>query len=273
MAIGDERYIPDITAAKLKTADGEAVEGDSAPLLRSVQEQFKKIWENTHKLEGRLGLISLRDSLSVLGDIAASGGATLADFFKVTTRARTLDSTLSTAPLVSTSSDSILYRDLINTRLMVSESGRAYADAFLYERVRLYNTAAQTLVDATLTAITFDTELYDTASLHSLTLNTSRITIPAAGYYNIGANVQFTANAVGDRLIEIRLNGTTTRPCASRVLTNTVAGQPTNMNLSADYLFAAGDYIELFARQASGGPLDIVLSAHFSPAMWAHRIG
>ena len=48
-------------------------------------------------------------------------------------------------------------------------------------------------------AVTFDTERFDTDTIHSTSTNTSRLTINTGGKYLIGGAVTFTANATGQR--------------------------------------------------------------------------
>jgi hypothetical protein len=58
-----------------------------------------------------------------------------------------------------------------------------------FSGVLLDNTGSYSISNNTATALTFDTETYDTDAYHSTSSNTSRITIPAgkAGYFQVGA--------------------------------------------------------------------------------------
>jgi hypothetical protein len=125
-----------------------------------------------------------------------------------------------------------------------------------FRGVRLEKTAAQSIANATYTAITYTGETYDTSSYHDNSTNTSRITIPAGlgGYYLIAYQISWSSNGNGQRLVRIYVNGSTipymngfANPSGS--YENNFAGA-TIINLSA------GDYIELFGYQDSGGALN-----------------
>jgi hypothetical protein len=68
-------------------------------------------------------------------------------------------------------------------------------------RCRLYNVGAQTIGNASLTPLTWDSEEYDVGGMHSTASNPSRITVPAGGdgLYLLIANVAFAANSTGGR--------------------------------------------------------------------------
>lgn len=61
---GDSRYIPNITKSD---KDDDLV---SRPVL---QEQFRRIWEMLAYLEGRLGEVTIRDGINILGGIKHDG--------------------------------------------------------------------------------------------------------------------------------------------------------------------------------------------------------
>ena len=57
------------------------------------------------------------------------------------------------------------------------------------------------------TALTFDTEDYDTADLHSTTTDTSRLTAPVAGIYRVSALLNWNENPSGDRVVVLARTG------------------------------------------------------------------
>lgn len=135
---------------------------------------------------------------------------------------------------------------------------------------RVYNSAAISLTHNTDAALTFNSERYDVGGCHSTASNTSRITIPAGegGKYLLTGHVEFASNATGDRQLSFRLNGTTVL-AAQRVGAN--GSSVTILSLSTVYALAAGDYVELWALQSSGGALNATASGNYSPefsAMW-----
>lgn len=133
---------------------------------------------------------------------------------------------------------------------------------------RLRNSAAQTIPNATLTALTFDTETYDTDAMHSTTTNTSRITFTTSGPYIITANIGFTANATGFRTIKLRVNNSFDIGYASQPA---FASETNTLNLTAQYNFNQGDFVEVIVYQNSGGNLDTVSTSQSMPTFSAMR--
>lgn len=121
---------------------------------------------------------------------------------------------------------------------------------------RVSNNANQSLPNATITAITFNTEDYDTdpnGAIHDTSSNTSRLTCQTAGRYQITGTVSFASNATGFRLLSIRLNGTTDY-AQSTVMALT--GNATVLQITTVINLAATNYVELMAYQTSTGALN-----------------
>ena len=136
---------------------------------------------------------------------------------------------------------------------------------------RVYNSAALAQASGTSdVALTFDSERFDTDTMHSTVTNTGRITFTTAGKYYVVLNIQWEANATGQRAIGIRLNGTTTI-ASFRTPANTA--DTLNFHVSTLYDFAATDYVEAVVWQNSTVELDIALAANFSPEFTAFRVG
>ena len=136
-------------------------------------------------------------------------------------------------------------------------------------RCSLYQTATTNMsTSGTASVIAFDTELYDTDSMHSTSSNTSRITCNAAGLYLVTATLGFAANATGFRRLDLRKNGSAT-PFA----TVSHAAAPTlssSVSISEFVQLSVGDYIEMFGTQTSGGALASVAGADWTnfAAQW-----
>jgi len=135
---------------------------------------------------------------------------------------------------------------------------------------RVYNSGNQSISNSTDTAITFDTESFDTDSMHSTSSNTSRITFTTAGTYAIGGVVQFDTSATGRRILNARLNGGSTLIVVGE---QTAGSSFPAVEVETIYAFAATDYIELIAFQTSGGSLNSVATTPKAPQFWAYRIG
>jgi hypothetical protein len=123
-----------------------------------------------------------------------------------------------------------------------------------FSGVRLFNSTDPSITNNTLTALTFDSESYDTDGFHSTSSNTSRITIPAgkAGKYFINAKIEFYSNNTGYRSIHIYKNGSIASQ--KNVATQNLAFDDDN---SVTLDLAENDYIELYTYQNSGGALNL----------------
>jgi hypothetical protein len=130
---------------------------------------------------------------------------------------------------------------------------------------RVFNSAAISITNNTLTALTFDSERYDKGSgSHSTSSNTGRLTVPTScgGVYHIFGSVEFASNAAGYRWLYLRVNGTTT---IAGLAVPPVSGAATPMVISTSYSLAAADYVELLVLQTSGGALNAAATANYSP--------
>jgi len=119
---------------------------------------------------------------------------------------------------------------------------------------RVYKSAGgggQTISNNTATALTFDSEEFDTDSFHSTVTNTSRITIPAGkGGKYLFEGFCILTSGTGDRNLDFNVNGSTARylyqiPGVSSAVGFGLGGAAI-LNLSA------GDYVELIVYQSSG---------------------
>lgn len=137
-------------------------------------------------------------------------------------------------------------------------------------RARVYNNADIVLTTGANAALTFNSERYDTDTIHSTSVNTSRLTMPFAGWYYVWGCVQFAANATGFRQLSIVVNNATT--VAVQNALNIGAAAVVRIVVDTIYEFAAGDYVELFASQNSGGNLNAVSVGNLSPEFLIERL-
>jgi hypothetical protein len=115
--------------------------------------------------------------------------------------------------------------------------------------------------------VTFDTEDFDTAAMHSTVSNTDRITIVTTGLYLLVAQGSFAANGTGNRLLTINKNAGATQLVAVNNGTP-LAGNSAALCAVTLASLTAADYVVVNAAQTSGG--DLALS---SPMFAAVRIG
>jgi hypothetical protein len=124
---------------------------------------------------------------------------------------------------------------------------------------------------------TFDSERYDTDSMHDTSSNTERLTCKTAGKYHIIGQIEFAANAgVGVRVLRILLNGDDSNPIAS--VQQDAAGDSgspvtTRMQIATVYDLSVDDYVQLDYWHNAGGTLSINATGKFSPEFMMSRIG
>jgi hypothetical protein len=134
---------------------------------------------------------------------------------------------------------------------------------------RCTNSVAETTTNGTGLNLTFNTEQWDTDTIHDLVTNPDRFTCHTAGIYMLTFGAEFAANATGVRQIQIMKNGTAV---ATQNMQNIGAGAAAIMTVSAILSLAVNDYLQFRAYQNSGGNLNIVSDGIFSPAAAMQRI-
>jgi len=161
--------------------------------------------------------------------------------------------------------------DQLARRLIPFIAGNMPGQPKFFRGARVFNNADITLTTAVTTILTFNSERYDTDNFHSTSANTSRMTIPYAGVYRIGACVRFAAHVVGYRQLYLQVNAGSI--IADIVLnTNSVGGISTDLVITTDWQFIAGDYVEFGVTQTSGGNLNVASIASWSPEFWIAQL-
>lgn len=135
---------------------------------------------------------------------------------------------------------------------------------------RVYKSSAQSIPNNSFTAITFDSERFDTDAMHSTVTNTNRITFNTAGIYLVGVSLYWTANSTGIRTLQCRLNGST---AIAYDEWNAGASAGPGQTVSFAYAFSVNDYIEMLLYQTSGGSLNMTAGGNYSPEAWAVWLG
>jgi hypothetical protein len=129
--------------------------------------------------------------------------------------------------------------------------------ATTYPRVHAYSATGQVLPNAaaTFTLIAFDGEVYDTDSMHSTTVNPSRITFTTAGLYHIDVLVSLAASTYTTLTLRTRLNSGGSATGGTLLRDELYPNGAPNMGpFTFNQFFNAGDYIEFFVAQAGGTP-------------------
>jgi hypothetical protein len=135
---------------------------------------------------------------------------------------------------------------------------------------RLTHNANQNVVSGTPKVLDFNTEAYDTDTMHDPATNPSRITCKTAGKYALSACAIFDATAfAGIRRLYFQLNGSTYIAVSGEEGT---VGKYSILSIATDYLLAVNNWVELVA-EVSGGNGAIVAAGAYSPVFCAHQIG
>ena len=135
---------------------------------------------------------------------------------------------------------------------------------------RVFNSGSQSIAHNTETALTFDSERFDTDTMHSTVSLTNRVTINTAGLYLVTGTFQFALNGTGERRAILKVNATTYIGFG-QTAANLVVGS--GLTIASVWKFAVADYVELRVQQTSGGALNIDALAAYSPEFTATWIG
>lgn len=137
-------------------------------------------------------------------------------------------------------------------------------DRYVLPQARVFHNANQSIANATTTTLAFNSERWDTNGMHDNVTNNGRLTAQFKGLYQIGFNGEWDSNATGQRQFFIAVNGT---PIATLRL-DASGASTTQMNLSAQYQLNVGDFVTVSAFQNSGGALNVLVNANFSPEFY-----
>lgn len=127
-------------------------------------------------------------------------------------------------------------------------------------RVKVYKTANQSIANAAYACLTWNAEAFDSDTMHDNTTSNSRITFTTAGTYQLTWVSLWPANTTGNRIHTIEKNGTTTQGSGTTIIEpvgfNPVNATHNGYTVTTMASFSAGDYIQAFVYQSSGGALN-----------------
>ncbi len=137
---------------------------------------------------------------------------------------------------------------------------------------RVYNSGNLTIGSSNTNwnALTFNSERFDTDSIHDTGSNTGRLTCNTAGIYQISGAIASYATG-GDLGVGIMLNGT--YYIALHKQPFCTDSQETYLSISTLWQLAAGDYVELMVFQNSGGDVTVYYRSAYSPEFGMVRVG
>jgi len=133
----------------------------------------------------------------------------------------------------------------------------------------VYKSTNQSVANGTYTAVTFDSEDYDTDAIHDNSTNNSRFTIPSGkgGKWLVTGQVTFAINSTGYRIVALYNNGSRFAYAATL---SSVNGDATSVPFSYVYDFTAADYMEVFVWQNSSGNLNIESTAEYTNVQFTY---
>ncbi len=138
---------------------------------------------------------------------------------------------------------------------------------------RVFNSAAIVATDGVVVNLTFDSERFDTDTIHSTVLNTDRLTAITAGVYVIVCNIRWVAAIGGTRrALFFQLNGITNIASDEKDPPDNVNAVPDH-ELSTIYELAANDYVIAQVFQDSGANINISAVGNVSPEFMMVKIG
>lgn len=149
------------------------------------------------------------------------------------------------------------FTDAEQTKLAGIEADAEVNNTFRGALVK--QTSNQILTTGVKTNITFNAEEYDTDSIHDISANNERLTVPSSvTRVRVVGSVKFTGNGTGVRELEIQKNGAANFRGASTVKQQNPHASFTETLFFSSAVIAvvATDYFTLNAFQNSGGNLD-----------------
>ncbi|MDN5930107.1 MAG: hypothetical protein L0I24_03440 [Pseudonocardia sp.] len=149
----------------------------------------------------------------------------------------------------------------------------------LTPRAYVYQSSVTSIANsaASWTLLPFQAEIFDVANnydgggdspMHDNSTNPSRVYARTTGKYEINGQVQFVLNATGYRSVQVRLNSAGSGSGGSQIALNVVdASSAALVSVqipTIEVALTAGDYVEAFGQQNSGGALNTVVGAGIS---------
>lgn len=135
-----------------------------------------------------------------------------------------------------------------------------FIDSPTQPRCVAYHNTTQSLADATLVALLFNSEDVDTATMHDTGSNTSRVTVPTGGdgFYLIVGKWSMASSGASLTTMRavIKKNGTTDMDYSQVTMAGPMGGFLPSVQVVTMLQLAAADYVELIAFQSSGGALN-----------------
>lgn len=139
----------------------------------------------------------------------------------------------------------VLHRAMIG-KLIMDEGAFRITTPTAY----LYRTTSQALTNGVALTLTPNAKRWDNYTFWDQTSNPTQITIKEPALYLVGAQVGFSANSTGARLVRLKLNGTTDIAFDER---GSGVNNSLHINIGSIWYFERGDYMTLTAQANASG--------------------
>ncbi len=128
------------------------------------------------------------------------------------------------------------------------------------ESCQVTKSSTQSINDATITAVTWNTETWDNNTIHDTGSNTERLTATTAGIYLVACHITWASNDVGVRQSFLYKNNVF-------VTQVSISAADTTGSDGVDFIYvaslAANDYLEMRVYQNSTGALNVDTAATY----------
>lgn len=158
----------------------------------------------------------------------------------------------------------------VDTNVLRAFNGTAWGTTYLDPPAcKVSKATVQAVPNITVTTLVYDTEIFDTASLHDTVTNNNRITAPVDGLYTVGLHANFASDTDYERVLLAIRNS-----AGAEIVRVVDSGADTSVDLSIAvttlHKMTAGDWVDSFAfhENTSGGSNNV--TAVFW-AVWAGR--
>lgn len=128
--------------------------------------------------------------------------------------------------------------------------------------------AVQSIPNFAWSVVTLDTTQTDPYVGHSNTVNSSRYTAKAAGWYTVCGVAALTANGTGGRAARIQVNGSPIAGGANGFSLPASGNAVAVATPTRDVFLNVGDYVETAVWQGSGAALSTYVSSDVCSSMW-----
>ena len=155
--------------------------------------------------------------------------------------------------------DDVMAADINELQAAIEEIQASFKP--IIPAARVYTTTSTSIPNTEDTAINFNSVVYDTDNIFDPITYSKRLFCRTAGLYHIYGQVSWGTNATGDRILHLRLNGSTLITTVRRA----ASGSNNWMIISTDYPMAVNDYFELVVYQNSGAALAVVSIGERTP--------